>query len=639
MATVQLGTQVRQYSDYLTPALHRRFNKAARYTLLLCYAIACWMGEWDNLLWIWFPLGATGIRTLLLFLPALIIYVLRVAQWHVGRRQTQTPAETFQKYFFRKSTIFTLLFYSFSSWLYSEVYIWSRPGKDKLALTEYGRAHDRLKLSERPLYLRYLFLLLAVAQSVKHLWNDYDRIDVPAMVPRKDRDDASSPASARRAPKPRHILVSRLLTMATSSVKLASIVSVVGFALYYAILRDIIWDQYYSFSRYFVSLAKTSKPTGLAPFGPLFAKFLCEGSLLVLLWEFVNKAFDLYIAQEPLKNDVPITNDSPDPNGTLLKGLRSKKDATKSIAFWELALITDIFPDRRRTIYSEENRKKGDTYQQVTDICLAEIKLLIERISIGLNPAYNVKATPEVQSSASLNLVPQISQPLKDDKLITASAQQPSTRWQQFEAAATGIAKAHSSPGNAQQAYGREAINRGVKKAQEGAQQAESVASAYYNSLLSVPVGAPFRQSLQRTASLVVLGAPYSRISIICNAVTALTNLAVLSITNDALGRFNNGIPNILRVFTAAIAKIDEYMAKVEIHWSDRTTLQLPEDERRKVPEVEQVRECLREGLEKIIGSFNEYLSGMGLSGLEILDAKKAAGLNKKPEMIKAAGR
>lgn len=281
------------------------------------------------MLWIWFPLSATGIRTLLLFLPALIIYVLRVAQWHVGRRQTQTPAETFQKYFFRKSTLFTLLFYSFSSWLYSEVYIWSRPGKDKLALTEYGRAHDRLKLSERPLYLRYLFLLLAVAQSVKHLWNDYDRIDVPAMAPKKDREDASSPASARRAPKPRHILVSRLLSMATSSVKLASIVSVVGFALYYAVLRDIIWDQYYSFSRYFVSLAKTSKPTGLAPFGPLFAKFLCEGSLLVLLWEFVNKAFDLYIAQEPLKYDVPITNDSPDPNGTLLKGLRSKKDATK----------------------------------------------------------------------------------------------------------------------------------------------------------------------------------------------------------------------------------------------------------------------------------------------------------------------
>lgn len=48
MALAQLGTQVRPYRDYLTPALHRRFNRASKYTLLLCYAIACWMGEWAN---------------------------------------------------------------------------------------------------------------------------------------------------------------------------------------------------------------------------------------------------------------------------------------------------------------------------------------------------------------------------------------------------------------------------------------------------------------------------------------------------------------------------------------------------------------------------------------------------------------
>jgi putative Ca2+/H+ antiporter (TMEM165/GDT1 family) len=39
---------VRPYRDYLTPALHRRFNKASRYTLLFCYVIACFMGEWDD---------------------------------------------------------------------------------------------------------------------------------------------------------------------------------------------------------------------------------------------------------------------------------------------------------------------------------------------------------------------------------------------------------------------------------------------------------------------------------------------------------------------------------------------------------------------------------------------------------------
>jgi hypothetical protein len=143
-------------------------------------------------LWLWFPLGPTGIRTLLIFLPALIIYVLRVAQWHVGERQTATRAETSQKYFFRKTTFLTLVFYAFSAWLYGEVYIWSRPSESKLGFTDLGRAHDRLKLNERPFYLRYLFLVLAAAQTTLHLWDDYDSIEVPAMKPRKEREDTTS---------------------------------------------------------------------------------------------------------------------------------------------------------------------------------------------------------------------------------------------------------------------------------------------------------------------------------------------------------------------------------------------------------------------------------------------------------------
>lgn len=48
MAAATLGAQVRPYRDYLTPVLHSRFNKASRYTLLLCYFIALVMGEWDS---------------------------------------------------------------------------------------------------------------------------------------------------------------------------------------------------------------------------------------------------------------------------------------------------------------------------------------------------------------------------------------------------------------------------------------------------------------------------------------------------------------------------------------------------------------------------------------------------------------
>ncbi|EMD68385.1 hypothetical protein COCSADRAFT_196339 [Bipolaris sorokiniana ND90Pr] len=637
MALAQLGTQVRPYRDYLTPALHRRFNRASKYTLLLCYAIACWMGEWANPLWSFFPLGLTGIRTLLLFLSALSVYVLRVSQWHVGPRQTPTQAQTFTKYFFRLSTVVTLLAYAFSAMIFVETYIWSRGPKDRLAFIEAGRMHERFRLNERPLYLRYCFYLLAAAQSVVHLWRDYDKIDVPAMKPKKDRGDA---APARRASKPRHVLIKEFKGMATKSSSLVATIAVVGFIVYFPITRNLIWSYYYSLGRYLWSLSKTSTPTGLAPFLPLCLMFITEGTLLVLLWEFVNKTFDVYIAQEPLKNDNPITNDSKDPNGSLLNGLKSKKDTVKAIAFWELALITDAFPDRRKTLYSEMDRKKAPTHEQVTDLCLGELKFLIERLSLGLDPAYNpVAGDGKEQSAVPVNLVPRISQPLKDDKAIAAPPPKPNSRLEHFEAATADLAKSHSAPGNAQKAYSREAINKGLSKAQEGAKEAESLFTTYYNKFVSSSVGALFRQSIQRTASIVVLGAPYSRISSICNAVTSLVNLAVSSLSEDSLGRFHEGIPAVVRVLTIALNKIDEYMETVPIHPSDVETLAKLEAERRKVPEVDEVRECLREGLERILGSFNEYLSSMGLSRLEIMEAKKAASAKKAPEMIQAGGK
>lgn len=304
------------------------------------------------------------------------------------------------------------------------------------------------------------------------------------------------------------------------------------------------------------------------------------------------------------------------------------------MAFWELALITDAFPDRRATIYREVERKKAPTFQQITDLCLAEIKLLIDRVNVGLDPAYNPpSATGKPEPPVPVNLVPQIAQPLKDDKAITVLPPKSNSRWDLIESATADIAKQHSSPGNAQQAYGREALNKSMEKAQQGAHHAESAFSFYYSKLVASPLGSPFRRSLPRTAKLVVLGAPYSRLSLLCNAITALTNLAVFSIREDTLGRFNEGVPSMIRIFTSAISKLEEYMDTIEVHWSDYETAAKPEAERKKVPEVEQVKTCLKQGLESILQSFGEYLSGMGMSRLEVLEAKKAV-RGKGKEMV-----
>lgn len=267
----------------------------------------------------------------MVFIPALVVYILRVAQWHVGRRQTLTPFETVKKYSMRKSNVLTLVFYVFSAWIYSEVYLWSAPPEARLGLTEMGREYERIKLNERSFYLRYLFLMLGVAQSVAHVFFDLDHIDVVALKPKKDYGDtaAATATPVRRGLRPREVLVKHFVTMIRASISITAVTLSLGSILYFLGLRGFAWEYWYKLHRWWYSLSKTSRPTGLAPFVPLVSRFVLQAIFLSLLWNFVNKAFSLYVAQEPLKNDQPITQDSKDPNGTLLNGLKSKKDAVK----------------------------------------------------------------------------------------------------------------------------------------------------------------------------------------------------------------------------------------------------------------------------------------------------------------------
>ncbi|KAF2692180.1 hypothetical protein K458DRAFT_285450 [Lentithecium fluviatile CBS 122367] len=612
--------QARPYRDFLTPALHKRFLDASLYTILLCYCISIWMGDLDSYVWSWFPIGPAGIRTALLYVPALVVYVLRVAQWHVGRRNTDTPGHTFRKYAFRQSTIMTIVAYSLSAWFYSEVYVWSRPAKARLGFTDKGKDYERIRLNERPLFLRYMFVALAVVQAIIHLWHDYDRIELPALKPNSDREAAAKKEPATR---PSQALSQKLKPMGMLALILSIFTSVAGSAFYFLGFRHFLWEHYYNVARRVVSLSRTrTQPVGLPPFFPLVLMFITEGTLLTLIWQFSNKAFDVYISQPPLKKDKPITSESKDPNGSLLNGLKAKKETVHAISLWELALITDRFPERRKTIYGELERKKAPTFEQVTNICLAEIRLLIERIGVALDPTYSSKIETDKNVPAPVSLVPRISPDLKEGAILGPN-HAPTTRMEKFGAFTADMAKSHSSPQNAQNAYAREYLKKGQEKFAQGAKEAEVYGSNWLDRFVASPLGWPFRHNLRRTAAIIVTGAPYSRISPLCNAITTLTNLVVFSIKEDEFGRFQNVVPEIVRVFTAAIKKVDEYTAKLG------TT---PEEAG--LQEVEQVRECLREGLERILRSFGEFLGGLGMGSGEVREAKKCVA--KGPEMAVA---
>ncbi|KAF2184273.1 hypothetical protein K469DRAFT_708995 [Zopfia rhizophila CBS 207.26] len=618
-----LATAVRPYRDFFLPSLHRRFASASVYTFGLCFVIAILIGEWDSWLWSWFPVGPTGVRALLLYIPSLLIYVLRVAQWHVGQRNTAAPWQTFWKYALRLNTLRTLAFYFFSAWFFSEIYLWSRSGYAGLGHTDLGKLHERIRLNERPLYLRTVLIILGVAQAMMHLWKDYDRIPIPVTKPKCERKDGES-ASNTSTPQTRDTSPSlqisqKLGIIIKQSVSTTLVMMAIGFAVYFFFLRNIVWTGWYNLSKWFTSLAKTSRPTGLAPFAGLLWRNFWASFFLVLLWEFTNTTFDIYIAQEPLKKDKPITNDSKDPNGSLLNGLRSKKEEAKNIAFWELALITDRFDDRRKTIYGELERKKAPTHKQIVDICLAEVRNISNRIDT-INNLFPKK--DEKERKPEIELVPRISQPLREDQ-IAGPGVPLGTRLQRIEAAASQIARTYSSPDNATNAGARRLIEYGDRSIHEGAQQAGSVWDEYWSKFAASPIGWFFRSCVRRTANVVINGSPYSHQSSIANAITTLTNLAVSSLKEDEYGQFNKEVPEIVRVFASAIKAIESYMQGLEVDWMDVDCLARPEAERKKVPEVEVVVERLKEGLERILRSFAEYLGPMGMTAAEIREAKE----------------
>jgi nucleoporin NDC1 len=259
----------------------------------------------------------------------------------------------------------------------------------------------------------------------------------------------------------------------------------------------------------------------------------------------------------------------------------------------------------------------------VTDVCLAEIRDLVHRINRAGDPYYNSEDADKKQMPpAKAQLVGQIAQPLKKDP-IAAPYQHADTRLGQIEDATSRIARTHSSPNNPQYAWASEALKMSQATANQAAREAETYLTSNKAKLARSPLGWPFRISLARTAKIVINGAPTSRYYLILNAIATLTNLTVLSLKEDAYGQFQKEVPDIIRAFTAAIGKVEAYVAGLKPHWTDVDMLSRPEAEWRKIVEVEEVQARLREGLERMLRAFGEYLVSLDMSKVEIAEAKR----------------
>lgn len=167
--------------------------------------------------------------------------------------------------------------------------------------------------------------MLAVLQSGVHLYLNYDGITVPRT--------SSKAESSTEQPQKKEDPLSKVRTslpLLAQNIALRSVcMSIFGPIIYALFIRRTAW----SCSLYFATLLWELPASPLSYIPPyhisLIVRSLTSGLLLVTLWEFANALFGAYVAQEPLKKEQPFTSHSKDPNGSLLNGLKGKKEVMR----------------------------------------------------------------------------------------------------------------------------------------------------------------------------------------------------------------------------------------------------------------------------------------------------------------------
>jgi len=277
--------------------------------------------------WQWFPFGPAGLRTSLLFTSVLSIFILRIAQLHIGPRTTTSQVNTFLQYLLNWpfQIVNSLLWYCISAWIFGETYIWSASSSAKLSMVEVGKSYERPRLNERPMYLRAVFISIGVMQAFWHLYYDYDRVKFP---------QGQNAVDGVLQPTGITVMVNRLKDQIRKNTPLlplrAGASLIIGSIFYGLFLRQTIWNWTFTFAKTWHSLAKNSRLSAVPPQLPdLVGRAFVESILMLLLWDFANLSFDLYVAESPMKKGSPLTDSSTDPNHSLIAGLKAKKEVTR----------------------------------------------------------------------------------------------------------------------------------------------------------------------------------------------------------------------------------------------------------------------------------------------------------------------
>jgi nucleoporin NDC1 len=480
----------------------------------------------------------------------------------------------------------------------------------------HSRAYQPAQLNERAIYLRSVYIILAVLQSFWHLYYDNDHVQLP-VTHRKPETPSDHGA---------HVVTSPFEQIKNNIVSVLRIsayrIAFVGFAspfIYWGLMRQFAWSWTVSFAKLLWNLPRSqSHATGIPPYHYLLIlRSIYSGFLLMFMWESSNLLFTAFTSEEPLKLDKTLTEASKDPNGSLLSGLKAKKELTRTFAFWELMLISERFPERRKAIFDGLEREGGSTWIQILSASLEVIGGLKARIDASQKGA--VDAAPETWEPVEIQTLPILTEPPKDDNIFLGHPR-PTNKSEWVKRYANEVVKEHglhpdwTSP-----------VKQKAMSVIGNRRPSEHPTTLFYQrlaQLLRSPAGALFRKTFQRRAATVILGSPYSEVPLIIDAIDSITRLLICSLKEDNYGKVQADVPQVVRTFTSTINSIKNYLAETPPHWTD-----VYFEEEKEVPEdVKLVLNCLEDRLGELLSAFSLYLKDVGVTGEELVAAKEAAG-------------
>jgi nucleoporin NDC1 len=276
---------------------------------------------------------------------------------------------------------------------------------------------------------------------------------------------------------------------------------------------------------------------------------------------------------------------------------------------WELALIARDFPPRRQAIYQDFDRKDGPMWSQVYTLCLQVVKDMESRID-GYNQA--AAAARDAASKAVNNEQAVVQTPAKTFKAEMDDMLKKKVTDPEQPSRLSPLVKKGA-------AYARDYVDDIARQA-TGADAADNPFQQWTQRILGSPLGQPFTQSFSRRISTVVLGEPYGEPALVINAISALTKLAVLSLTEDNYGNVQRDVASLIRAFTKIKTKLDAFKADFPMHWTDNGAA-------RECAEVDAILETLKEALVQLVTNFGPYARDLRLTFAEVRQAREAAGM------------